>query len=199
LAFDRGNARVDANEAQYADYRDVYPELVAHGGGQLPWEVEYDVDFPVDATYTLHIRYASPEPRPIVSSHIYSDHWDGARTMGGNLCILSPVSPNGEAKEIARGLAGGLFGRFDLSFDAKRVVFAYKPTENDGLPSRSLWITSVALVCVPTAASHRSNSALVSCTCRSTSPACHNCKTYSAANCGTTISTAWNEAHETAE
>jgi len=400
--FDRGNARVDANPAQYADYRDTYPELIAGDGGRLPWVVEYDVDFPVDATYTLHVRYASPEPRPIefwldgrklgkccgrvtgdslpypyrrpklhdaqprpvsnrhgaeweeagklsvakgkhtlkftraavppnlialrlespvafpkdwqpagpelrlpqrqggeraryelgweqagprakvnrippvyrtaylppgsvnvatlrlaiedviedygprypapdaakpqpnrrtdlwsvatrrtdlwsvatdrrsvlrtcahgaqmrthkdfkgseylkrlaelekkqnaalrgtpeemqqvedalkslrreamlahplldfqkllfvkrftyTSSHIYSDHWDGSRKMGGNLCILSPVAPDGKVTEIAPQLAGGLFGRFDLSYDAKKVVFAYKKAENQG-------------------------------------------------------------------
>lgn len=349
--FDRGNARVYANPELYADYRDTYPELVAGGGDQLPWAVEYDVDFPVDATYTLHVRYASPEPRPVeirlddrsvgtccrrttgstplnpfrrpklhddrpapesnrhgaeweeagrlpatagnhtlkltrdgrppnvlalrlespvafpkdwkptgpatrlpqskggertryelgweqadpqakidripptyrtaylppgsvnvatmrlalediiaefgpryaggpeylkrldelerkqkaarrgtaddkqkieealaslrreamlahplmnfdrllfvkrmtyTSSHIYSDHWDGSRRMGGNLCILSPVAPDGRVTEIVPELAGGLFGRFDLSFDAKRVVFAYKRAEDQG-------------------------------------------------------------------
>ena len=360
-AFDRGNARVDANPAQYADYRDTYPELIAGDGdagdgGQVPWVVEYDVDFPVDATYTLHVRYASPEPRPMelwldgrkvgeccgsatgnslpypyrrpkfhdaqprpassrhgaeweeagtlpvaqgkhtlkltrraappnvvalrlespvafpkdwkpagpelklpqgqggeraryelgwqqagpmakvnrippvyrtaylppgsvnvatlrlaiedviaeygprypkgpeyskrlaaleqkqnaavhgtlgemqavedaleslrreamlahplldfdkllfvkrityTSSHIYSDHWDGSRKMGGNLCTLSPAAPDGKVadgavRQIAPQLTGGLFGRFDLSFDAKKVVFAYKPAENQG-------------------------------------------------------------------
>jgi len=60
------------------------------------------------------------------SSHIYSDFNDGSRKMGGNLCILSPVIPDGKVTEIAPALNGGLFGRYDLSFDAKRVVFAYK-------------------------------------------------------------------------
>ena len=46
--------------------------------------------------------------------------------MGGNLCVLSPVGPDGKVTEIAPQLAGGRFGRFDLSFDAKRIVFAYK-------------------------------------------------------------------------
>ena len=63
--FDRGNAGVYANPDLYADYRDTYPELVAGEGDELPWVVEYDVDFPVDATYTLHIRYAAAEPRPL--------------------------------------------------------------------------------------------------------------------------------------
>jgi hypothetical protein len=349
--FDRGNARVSANADVYADYRDTYPELVAGDGGQVPWVVEYDVDFPVDATYTLHIRYVSAEPRPLElwldgrkaatccasvtraaqhhpyltknphyvhpkstwdrygarweeaaklsiakgkhtlkltrngpgpnvialrlespvafpkdwklagpavrlpqgkrgqrtryelgwqsaenrekiarlpavyrtaflppgsvnvatlrlaiedtiarfgprypngpqylkqlaslakrqaaarggtqeqrqeiadalvslrrramlahpllnfekllfvkrttysSSHIYSDHWDGSKTMGGNLCILSPVAPDGRVTELAPQLAGGLFGRFDLSFDAKKVVFAYKKSKDEG-------------------------------------------------------------------
>ena len=60
------------------------------------------------------------------SSHIYSDFADGSRKMGGNLCILSPVGPDGKVTEIAPELNGGLFGRFDLSFDARKVVFAYK-------------------------------------------------------------------------
>jgi len=59
------------------------------------------------------------------SGHIYEDHY-GGKVMGGNLCILSPVSPSGKVTEIARQLTGGRFGRFDLSFDAKRIVFAYK-------------------------------------------------------------------------
>ena len=63
--FDRGNAKVFANPDIYADYRDKFPELVVGDGGELPWVVEYDVEFPVDATYTLHVRYGSPEPRPM--------------------------------------------------------------------------------------------------------------------------------------
>jgi len=59
------------------------------------------------------------------AGHIYEDHYGGT-TMGGNLCVLSPVAPDGEVTEIAPQLTGGLFGRFDLSFDARRVVFAYR-------------------------------------------------------------------------
>jgi len=47
-------------------------------------------------------------------------------TMGGNLCILSPVSPGGKAAPLVPELDGGLFDRFDLSFDAKKVVFGYR-------------------------------------------------------------------------
>ena len=60
------------------------------------------------------------------SSHIYTDFFDGSSQMGGNLCILSPVAPDGKVTELVPQLDGGLFGRFDLSFDATKVVFAYK-------------------------------------------------------------------------
>jgi hypothetical protein len=60
------------------------------------------------------------------SSHIYTDHFDGSTKMGGNLCILSPVAPDGKVTVLAPQLEGGIFGRFDLSPDAQRVLFAYK-------------------------------------------------------------------------
>jgi len=63
--FDRGNARVSENPGQYGDHRDKYPELMLTGGSELPWVVEYDVDFPVTATYTLRVRYASAGVWPL--------------------------------------------------------------------------------------------------------------------------------------
>jgi len=62
------------------------------------------------------------------TSRHYSHTYAGpqANVMGGSLCVLSPVSPDGEVAELVPELSGGLFGRFDLSFDAKKVVFAYK-------------------------------------------------------------------------
>jgi len=63
--FDRGNAKVFPNPDIYGDYRDKFPDLVVGDGGEKPWVVEYDVDFPVDATYTLEVRFGSPEKRPL--------------------------------------------------------------------------------------------------------------------------------------
>jgi hypothetical protein len=60
------------------------------------------------------------------SSHIYTDHFDGSSRFGGNLYVLSPIGPEGKVTSLAAELSGGIFGRFDLSFDARRVVFAYK-------------------------------------------------------------------------
>ena len=63
--YDRGNTRVSENTGLYGDYRDKHPELMLTGGDKLPWSVEYDVDFPVDATYSLRVRYASAGVRPL--------------------------------------------------------------------------------------------------------------------------------------
>ena len=57
-AFDRGNAKTFT--AQYADAG----PMVAFGGDS-PVVIEYDVDFPVGATYTLNIRYAAAAARPV--------------------------------------------------------------------------------------------------------------------------------------
>ena len=63
--FDRGNAEIIPNPDMYADYRDKFPEIVVGPGGQTPWTIEYDVNFPVDTTYTLHVHYGSPGKRPL--------------------------------------------------------------------------------------------------------------------------------------
>jgi len=49
-----------------------------------------------------------------------------ANQEGGNLCILSPVAPDGKVTKLVPELDGGIFSRFDLSFDAKKVIFGYK-------------------------------------------------------------------------
>ncbi|MBL7133411.1 MAG: hypothetical protein ISS78_04880 [Phycisphaerae bacterium] len=56
--------------------------------------------------------------------HTYSDQHSGE--MGGSLCVLSPVGPGGKVTELVPELKGGLFDRFDVSYDAKKVVFGYK-------------------------------------------------------------------------
>jgi len=56
--------------------------------------------------------------------HIYEDHHQKQTTS--SLCILSPVSPEGKVTTLAGELDAGVFSRFDLSFDAKKVVFGYR-------------------------------------------------------------------------
>jgi len=51
--------------------------------------------------------------------------------MGGNLCVLS--LDDGSVRELAPQLAGGLFDRYDLSFDGSEIVFGYTKSVDEGL------------------------------------------------------------------
>ncbi len=57
-AFNRGNAKTFT-----ANWADAGP-MVANGGA-IPNVVEYDVDFPVSAVYTLNVFYAAQSARPV--------------------------------------------------------------------------------------------------------------------------------------
>lgn len=57
-AFDRGNAKTFTTS-----WADAEP-MVAFGG-ESPVVIEYDIDFPVAAQYTLHFRYAAAGSRPV--------------------------------------------------------------------------------------------------------------------------------------
>jgi len=64
------------------------------------------------------------------SSHYYTDFIDGCEKYGGNLCTYDLRT--GQVTEIVPSLRHGIFGRYDLSFDAKRIVFAWKEKEGVG-------------------------------------------------------------------
>ncbi|MHC4200403.1 MAG: HzsA-related protein, partial [Planctomycetota bacterium] len=64
------------------------------------------------------------------SNHYYTDYVNSRFSPGGGLCTLSLKT--GEVKELAPSLEDGVFGRFDLSFDAERVVFAWKCDAQQG-------------------------------------------------------------------
>ena len=76
-----------------------------------------------------------PEKLLFVKRYTYSPGWYYAEFMrasrfGGNLCILSLA--DGNVRELVPELAGGIFDRFDLSFDGRRVLFAYKAKPGKG-------------------------------------------------------------------
>ena len=64
------------------------------------------------------------------SNHYYDEFIAGLRQFGGNLCLLSLA--DGTVREIAPQLKEGIFDRYDLSFDARRIVFDYKPRKPEG-------------------------------------------------------------------
>jgi hypothetical protein len=64
------------------------------------------------------------------SNHYYTEFLNSRWMPGGNLCVLSLRS--GEVRSLAGSLDGGVFGAFDVSFDAQRIVFAYKAAAETG-------------------------------------------------------------------
>jgi hypothetical protein len=64
------------------------------------------------------------------SSHFYTDFIDGCHYFGGNLCILS--LKDGTVTELVPSMKHGIFGRYDLSFDGKRVAFGWKEETGKG-------------------------------------------------------------------
>lgn len=58
------------------------------------------------------------------SSHYYTDFIDGCVRFGGNLCLLSLA--DGSVRDLVPALSHGIFGRCDLSYDGRRVVFGWK-------------------------------------------------------------------------
>ena len=64
------------------------------------------------------------------SDHYYDEFITGTRAFGGGLFTLSLQRRRGRAGRA--GLGEGVVDRYDLSFDARRIVFDYKPPRPEG-------------------------------------------------------------------
>jgi len=64
------------------------------------------------------------------SSHYYTEYVDSKWTPGGSLCVLDLMT--GKVTELVGELKNGVFGRFDVSFDAKRIIFDFKAEAQEG-------------------------------------------------------------------
>jgi hypothetical protein len=72
------------------------------------------------------------------SQHFYDDYYHGVRKYGGSLSRLS--IDDGKVSDVVPELSGGVFDRFDLSFEASRIVFGYRPPRPEGF---RLWEVGV--------------------------------------------------------
>jgi hypothetical protein len=64
------------------------------------------------------------------SDHYYTDFINGCVEFGGNICVLS--LKDGKVTELVPSMNDGIFGRYDLSFDGKRIVFGWKSSVEKG-------------------------------------------------------------------
>jgi hypothetical protein len=126
-SFARGNARICADPAKYAD---AGPVVTSGAEEPWGWRVEYDVEFPVPGRYSLEICYASTEARPI---EIFFDN-----SNKGRACTRVTFAPAqaGKAPELTSNSSGAkwdtFFNRFrspvNLAADRKQPAKAGKHT-----------------------------------------------------------------------
>jgi hypothetical protein len=64
------------------------------------------------------------------ADHYYTDHINDTSKPGGSLCVLDLRT--GGVSELTSELKGGWLGRFDVSFDAKKIVFGWKKAPKEG-------------------------------------------------------------------
>jgi len=67
---------------------------------------------------------------PYTANHYYTEYLNTQWKPGGGIFILS--LKDGSVRQVAAKLAGGVYGRFDISFDAKRIVFDWKRSHGEG-------------------------------------------------------------------
>ncbi len=70
--------------------------------------------------------------RPTLNgNHVYTEHDEGQFRPGGGLSVLDLKT--GAIRDIAHDLTRtGVVNRFDLSFDARKIVFDFKPSAQEG-------------------------------------------------------------------
>ena len=64
------------------------------------------------------------------SSHYYTDFIDGCMFFGGNVCTLDLRT--GKVTELVPSMKKGIFGRLDVSFDGRKILFDYKADPKTG-------------------------------------------------------------------
>ena len=63
-------------------------------------------------------------------NHYYTEFINSSWKPGGGIFILNLADRS--ERELFPQMSGGVFGRFDISFDAKRIVFSYKKSAGEG-------------------------------------------------------------------
>ncbi|VGO18744.1 HzsA-related protein [Pontiella sulfatireligans] len=64
------------------------------------------------------------------ASDYYAEYMTSTWLPGGNLCVLDLQT--GNVRDLVPELNGGVFNRFDISFDAKKIAFDYKASAGTG-------------------------------------------------------------------
>jgi hypothetical protein len=94
---------------------------VASGFSAVPTDVQAEVDFE---------EIVFVKRKTFTANHYYTEHINSQWLPGGGLYVLNLKT--GEERKVETGLPGGVYNRYDLSFDAQKIVFAWKAGPDDG-------------------------------------------------------------------
>ncbi len=134
-----GGDFLDAERTEAVASLDRLEKLLAEPDTQAKWEQFYGAY--VDA-YRLKNRVALRNPLidfdklllakrlTYDTSHIYTTYYDGSHRYkaGSGICVLSPVRPDGKLANLTGELeSDAIYRDPDLAFDARSVLFSYKP------------------------------------------------------------------------
>ena len=64
------------------------------------------------------------------ATHYYTEYLQGDFMPGGNICVLSLHT--GEVRELVPSMSDGVFGKFDVSYDGKKIIFPWKASYDLG-------------------------------------------------------------------
>jgi len=142
IAYDEGydkgaSLRLDGDGALWLPLTDREPK----SQGKVITEM---LPPPIEPTYSTDVEYGDKlvdemgfrqllfvKRFTYTSSHFYSDFIDGCDRFGSNISILDLKT--GEVKDLFKGkMTEGIFGRVDLSYDAKKIAFGWKASEWEG-------------------------------------------------------------------
>ena len=88
------------------------------------------------AVFASSVMYALPEKIVFIkrntydSNHYYTEFINSKWQPGGGLFVLD--TKTNKVTPLFKGLENGVVGRFDISFDAKKIVFSFKDSQNEG-------------------------------------------------------------------
>jgi len=130
---------LESERAEAQSMLDRVEALMAQPDARGKWEQFYEAYL---AAYRLKNRVALANPLldfdrllfakrlTYNTSHIYTTYYDGSDRYksGSGIFVLSPVGPEGKLTPLTGVLAADAIYRDpELSFDARRVLFSYKP------------------------------------------------------------------------
>ena len=123
-------ARLDAIEAQAAGWQDGPPDGEAFDAwkktcASLRMDAVLNNNPLVDFDKIVFVKRHT-----YTANHYYTEFINSRWTPGGNLCVLDLET--GKVVELVPELENGVFGRFDVDFDARHIVFAWKSANDSG-------------------------------------------------------------------